>query len=188
MTIEGEPLVPSVTVFGGSRVRPGHPEYAAARRFGRAMAERGFTLVTGGYNGVMEAISLGASEGGGRAVGVTVGVIGDAQVPNAYLTEEVQTAALLERIDKLVELGDGYVILPGGAGTLAELAVVWNLAILRVLQDKPIVIVGAAWAALLRAMVEGQLHVLAADLARLTFVDDVDAAVDAISARLETTS
>ncbi len=186
MTVEA--AARSVTVFGGSRVRPEHPEYAAARRFGRTMAERGFTLVTGGYNGVMEAISLGAHEGGGRAVGVTVQVIGDAQVPNTYLTEEIQTAALLERIDKLVELGDGFVILPGGAGTLAELAVVWNLAILRALQDKPIVVVGAAWAALLRGMVEGQLHVVDADLGRLTFVADVDGAVEAISTRLQPTS
>ena len=173
-----------MTVFGGSRVQPEQPEYAEARRFGRLMAERGLAVVTGGYHGVMEAISLGAHEGGGHVIGVTVRVIGDSVLPNAYLTEEVQTAALLERIDKLVELGDGYVVLPGGAGTLAELAVVWNLAILRALQDKPIVVVGSAWQALLRAMADGALHVAEADLRWLTFAAGVDAAADVIRARI----
>jgi uncharacterized protein (TIGR00730 family) len=172
-----------ITVFGGSRVPPDSPEYAAARRFGRTLAERGFVLVTGGYNGVMEAVSRGAREGGGQAVGVTVQVIGDAAAPNAYLSEEIQTAALLERIDKLVELGAGYVVLPGSAGTLCELAVVWNLAILRALQDKPIVVVGDGWRQVLETMV-ARLHTLPADLGHLTFAADADAAAEAITARL----
>src|SRR5712691_10585652 len=137
----------SVTVFGGSRVEPDSDEYLAAQELGRALAERGFGVVTGGYNGVMEAVSRGAREAGGRVVGVTVEVIARnfERAPNEYLDQEIQTAALLERIDKLVELGSAYVVLPGGSGTLAELGIVWNLAYLGALQNKPIVVVGPGW-------------------------------------------
>lgn len=172
-----------VTVFGGSRVKAGSTEYEAAVRFGRALAERGFTLVTGGYNGVMEAVSRGAREGGGRALGVTVEVIARTVAPNSFIDEEIQTEALLERIEKLVELASGYVVLPGGAGTLAELAVVWNLAILGALNDKPIVVVGAGWQQVLRTMI-AHLHTVEADMTWLTFVPDADAAVLAIDGAL----
>src|ERR1700716_2041209 len=147
----------SVTVFGGSRGEPDSDEYLAAQQLGRALAERGFSVVTGGYNGVMEAVSRGAKEAGGHVIGVTVEVIARnfERLPNAFLDQEVRTAALLERIDKMVELGAAYVVLPGGAGTLAELGIVWNLALLGALQQKPIVVVGLGWERVFAAMIEG---------------------------------
>src|SRR3984893_1674737 len=165
----------SVTIFGGSRVEPDSDEYLAAQQLGRALAERGFTVVTGGYNGVMEAVSRGAKEAGGHVIGVTVDVIAKnfERVPNAFVDQEVRTAALLERIDKLVELGAAYVVLPGGAGTLAELGVVWNLALLGVLPDKPLIVVGQGWERVLRTMVE-ELHTVERDLGFLHFARDVD--------------
>ena len=165
----------TVTIFGGSRVEPDTAEYLAALELGRALAERGFTVVTGGYNGVMEAVSRGAREAGGHVVGVTVEVIARnfERVPNAYLTQEVRTAALLERIDRMVELGAAYVVLPGGAGTLAELGIVWNLALLGALQRKPIIVVGQGWERVLRTMIEA-LHTVESDLALLQFAADVD--------------
>src|SRR5919202_3105336 len=165
----------SITVFGGSRVQPDSEEYAGARRLGRALAQHGFAVVTGGYNGVMEAVSRGAKEAGGQAIGVTVDVIGQVASPNAYLDQEVRTAALLERIDKLVELGAGYVVLPGGAGTLAELAVVWNLALFGALHGKPLIVVGDGWRQVLATLVD-HLHTVEADLRWLTFVPDAQAA------------
>jgi uncharacterized protein (TIGR00730 family) len=177
--------VPAVTVFGGSRVEPDSDEYLAARVLGRALAERGFSVVTGGYNGVMEAVSRGAKERGGRVIGVTVEVIARAfeRVPNAFLDQEVRTAALLERIDKMVELGSAYVVLPGSAGTLAELAVVWNLALLGALHGKPVVVVGAGWQRVLQTMV-AELQTVDSALRCLEFVDDVHAAVDLLTQRL----
>src|SRR5579871_5602291 len=110
--------VTAITVFGGSRVLPESDEYTAAQELGRALARRGLSVVTGGYNGTMEAVSRGAKEVGGHVIGVTVEVIARnfERVPNAYLDQEVRTAQLLERIDKMVELGAGFVVLPGGAG------------------------------------------------------------------------
>ncbi len=167
----------SVTIFGGSRVQPDSAEYLAAQELGRALAERGFSVVTGGYNGVMEAVSRGAKEAGGHVIGVTVDVIARnfERSPNAFVDQEVRTAALLERIDKLVELGAAYIVLPGGAGTLAELGVVWNLALLGALHDKPLIVVGAGWERVLKLMVE-ELHTIETDLRWLTFVPDVETA------------
>ncbi|MEA3059510.1 MAG: hypothetical protein QOE50_922 [Sphingomonadales bacterium] len=177
--------MPSVTVFGGSRVEPDSDEYLAAQQLGRALAERGFSVVTGGYNGVMEAVSRGAKEAGGHVIGVTVDVIAKNfdRLPNAFVDQEVRTAALLERIDKIIELGAAYVVLPGGAGTLAELGVVWTLALLGALQDKPLIVVGRGWERVLNVMVE-ELHTIEADLQWLRFVPDVDSAVSMLAEAL----
>jgi uncharacterized protein (TIGR00730 family) len=175
----------AVTIFGGSRVEPDSEEYLAALQLGRALAERGISVVTGGYNGVMEAVSRGAKEAGGHVIGVTVDVIARnfERLPNSFLDQEVRTAALLERIDKMVELGAAYVVLPGGAGTLAELGIVWNLALLGALQDKPIVVVGVGWERVLRTMI-AELHTIETDLRWLRFVPDVDAAAELLAESL----
>lgn len=175
----------SVTIFGGSRVEPDSDEYVAAQQLGRALAQRGFSVVTGGYNGVMEAVSRGAKEAGGHVIGVTVDVIARnfERVPNAFVDQEVRTAALLERIDKLIELGAAYVVLPGGAGTLAELGIVWNLALLGALHDKPLIVVGRGWERVLNLMIE-ELHTIESDLGWLSFVPDVEAAVGMLAEAL----
>jgi uncharacterized protein (TIGR00730 family) len=177
--------VTAITVFGGSRVAPESDEYAAARELGRALAERGLTVVTGGYNGVMEAVSRGAKELGGHVIGVTVEVIARnfERLPNAYLDQEVKTVALLERIDKMVELGHAYVVLPGGAGTLAELGIVWNLALLGALHGKPLVVVGNGWRRVLQTMID-ELHTIDTDLQFLRLVPDVPAAVEVLAGAL----
>src|SRR5690348_3380393 len=143
------------------------------------------TVVTGGYNGVMEAVSRGAKEAGGHVIGVTVEVIARnfERVPNTYLDQEVKTAALLERIDKMVELGSAYVVLPGGAGTLAELGVVWNLALLGALHGKPLVVVGNGWRRVLHTMIE-ELQTVETDLKFLQLVPDVPAAVEVLATAL----
>jgi uncharacterized protein (TIGR00730 family) len=175
----------NVTVFGGSRVEPDSDEYVAAQELGRALAQRGFSVVTGGYNGVMEAVSRGAKEAGGVVIGVTVDVIARnfSRAVNAFVDQEVKTLALLERIDKMVELGSAFVVLPGGAGTLAELGVVWNLALIGAMHGKPIVVVGTGWERVLRTMVE-QLHTIDRDLEFLVFAEDVDTAVELVAQRV----
>lgn len=175
----------AIVVFGGSRVERETEEYLAAVELGRALARRGLRVVTGGYNGTMEAVSRGAKEAGGHVIGVTVEVIARnfERVPNEFLDQEVRTAQLLERIDKMVELGDGFVVLPGGAGTLAELGVVWNLALLGALHGKPLVVVGRGWERVLRTMID-ELHTVESDLEFLRLVPDIDAAVDVLAASI----
>jgi len=178
----------AITIFGGSRVKLGTAEYADAQRLGAALASQGFDVVTGGYNGVMEAVSRGAKEAGGNVIGVTVQVIAEKfeLVPNEYLDQEIQTAALLERIDKLIELGSAYVVLPGGSGTFAELGVVWNLAYLGALHGKPIVVVGQGWQRVIQTLLD-ELHTIESDLHMLTFVPNVDAAAEVVATALAPT-
>jgi uncharacterized protein (TIGR00730 family) len=150
---------PVVTVFGGSRVERDTPAYREAYEVGRLLAGRGYVVCNGGYSGTMEAVSRGCKEAGGRTIGVTVEVLGW-QAPNEYLDEEVGTASLLLRLDKLTALADAYVVLGGSVGTLLELALVWNLHLLRV-YDKPIILLGPDWRAAVEALAQ---HLLIGDL------------------------
>ena len=91
---------PVVTVFGGSRVERDSPAYQEAYEVGRLLAEHGYVVCNGGYSGTMEAASRGCKEAGGRTIGVTIEVLGRL-APNDFIDEEVGTASLLMRLDRL---------------------------------------------------------------------------------------
>jgi uncharacterized protein (TIGR00730 family) len=165
-----------ISVFGGSRIERGSDEYEQARRLGRLLAEAGFALCNGGYSGTMEAASRGAKEADGRTIGVTVDLFA-ATPPNDWIDEIENTASLLVRLDKLTLLGDAYVVLRGGVGTLLELALVWNLVLLGASVAKPIVLVGAAWEAVLGAL-RRELTLREPELSLVTHAPHVDAAVE----------
>src|SRR6202166_5330310 len=96
-----------ITVFGSSRPEEGHADYAEAVDLGRALAAAGFAVCTGGYGGVMEGVSRGASESGGRVLAVTSSFF--QSHPNRWVDEETCMATWQERLFELVRLGDGYV-------------------------------------------------------------------------------
>lgn len=137
-----------VVVFGGARVSPDAPLYEEARRLGRLLAEAGFIVATGGYQGTMEAVSRGAHEAGGHVVGYTCDIFTDVE-PNPWLTEERRTPTLTARIERMAVEGDAFIALHGGIGTLAELTVVWNLLLLDHLGPKPFLLLGENWEPLL---------------------------------------
>ena len=132
-----------ITVFGSSRPAPGTPEYEIARELGAALARAEFTVCTGGYGGVMEGVSRGAREAGGHTIGVTAEVFRSAA--NAWVVEEVRVKTWQERLFELIRRGAGYVVLPGGTGTFAELAVVWEMLNKSFLQRKPLIVLGDFW-------------------------------------------
>lgn len=134
-----------VSVFGTGRAQPGAPAYELAEQVGRALAQAGFVLANGGYRGTMHAAAKGAAQAGGTVIGVTCSAFKNS-VANEYITREVTTCSLEERLNTLVRIGQAYVVLPGGTGTLLELALVWELKNKRFLdQGKPIVLAGAFW-------------------------------------------
>jgi uncharacterized protein (TIGR00730 family) len=133
-----------ITVFGSSRPREGDGDYAEARALGAALAEQGFAVCSGGYGGVMEAVSRGAKEAGGRVIGVTADFFAMAKV-NRWVDEEIRVASWEQRLFRLIELGDGFVACKGGTGTLVELAVVWEMLNKRVMAHKPFVVLGDFW-------------------------------------------
>lgn len=115
----------TVTVFGSSLPREGSAAYSEARQLGGLLANKGFAVANGGYAGLMEATARGAREAGGHTIGVTCSIWPAAA--NPWIIEEVRTNSFLERLTTLIERGDAYIVLPGGTGTLAELALVWEM-------------------------------------------------------------
>ena len=147
-----------IAVFGSALPKQGDADYEAAYRFGILLGQAGHTVLTGGYAGTMEAVSRGVLEGGGRTIGVTCEQIEAFRPlgPNAWVQKEVRTKTLLERIDKLAQNADAAVALPGGLGTLAEIAIVWNLVAIRAIRPIPLLLVGSGWQATFSTMFESQ--------------------------------
>ncbi len=115
-----------VTIFGTSSAKEGDKVFNLACELGRLCAQAGFTIANGGYGGTMLAAAKGVKQAGGKTIGVTCKAFGR-KGPNEFVTQEVETDNLSQRIAKLIELGDSYVVLPGGTGTLLELADIWEL-------------------------------------------------------------
>jgi len=135
----------TISVFGTARAREGEPVFALAEQLGRGLAQAGFAVANGGYGGTMLATAKGAREAGGKVIGVTCSAF-KSSVANAFVSEQVTTASLDERLDTLVRLGMGYVVLPGGTGTLLELAKVWELKNKKFFdRARPIVLLGDFW-------------------------------------------
>src|SRR5205814_3904990 len=111
---------PAVSLFGSARVHDGHPAYEEAREVGRRFAEAGFAVVTGGGPGVMEAANRGAKEGGGLSVGFNIELPHE-QHENPYLDIELTFHHFYARKTMFVKAAEGFVIFPGGFGTLDEL-------------------------------------------------------------------
>lgn len=123
--------------------KPGEIEYENGILIGKLLAENNLNVCSGGFQGIMDAVSKGATEAGAKAIGVTVDAF--SAKPSKYLTEQIHCSTLFDRISKLVELGDGYLILPGGTGTFLELAVVWEFLNKGLMGSKPIVCCGLMW-------------------------------------------
>jgi len=137
-----------IGVFGSAAMATDTPEYAAARQLGAQLAHSGYAVMTGGYGGVMGAVSEGAAEAGGRVIGVTVGLFrARGLVPNPFLHEEVQCATLAERLNYLITAPDAYVALQGGVGTLSEIALAWSLLQVQEVPLRPLIAVGEGWRA-----------------------------------------
>lgn len=132
-----------VTVFGSSRPKEGDAEYAEARALGRFLAQRGFAVCSGGFGGVMEGVSRGAKEAGGKTYGVTAEFF--KRQANAWVDTEVRMKTWEERLFELIRLADGFAVCKGGTGTLVELAVVWEMLNKSVMTGKPIAVVGDFW-------------------------------------------
>lgn len=114
------PLGPAVTVFGSARFQPGHPYYQLALEVGRELALAGFTVITGGGPGAMEAANRGAHEAGGRSVGLNIKLPHE-QEPNPYVDQTVEFQYFFIRKVMLMKYSCAYIVLPGGLGTLDEL-------------------------------------------------------------------
>jgi len=134
-----------ITIFGTGRARAGDEIYRLAYEVGKLLAQGGFSIANGGYGGTMLAAAKGAAEAGGEVIGVTCSAFKNSKA-NKYVSREIVTASLDERLDTLIKLGQGYIVLPGGTGTLLELAKVWELKNKGFIKtNKPIILLGGFW-------------------------------------------
>ena len=147
-----------VTLFGSSRPHVNDADYETARELGRLLAAAGFAICNGGYGGTMEASARGAREAPGdpgQSGPVTIGVTCEAfasRAANAWIEREIKTRTLFERITRLLETGDAYVVLSGGTGTLLELAAAWESIHKGFLPERPILLLGRHWTGVLEAV------------------------------------
>jgi uncharacterized protein (TIGR00730 family) len=140
----------TITVFGSSQPDENDEQYKFAYELGLTLGENNFNVCTGGFFGVMEAVSKGVTEKGGEAIGITVNHWGG--IPNKYVTKEIKCETLFERVEKLIETGDAFVILQGGTGTLLELAAVWELSNKKLMDHKPIACHSSMWQGIVSIM------------------------------------
>jgi uncharacterized protein (TIGR00730 family) len=136
-----------ITVFGGSAPKPGEPAFQAAYQLGRLIGQGDHTLLTGGYIGTMEAASQGCAETGGHVIGVTCDEIEAWRPvkPNKWVMEEIRLPTVKQRLFTLIEECDHAIALPGGVGTLAEIAMMWNQLQVRAIEARRLVLVGNGW-------------------------------------------
>ena len=170
---------PCVTVFGSARFPESHPYYALARRVGAGLAKLGFTVMTGGGPGIMEAANRGAREAGGPTVGCNV-VLPQEQKLNAYLDTHLTFRYFFVRKVMLVKYSYAFVVMPGGVGTMDELFEAVTLIQTKKIDGFPVVLMGVEYwkpmVVFLREMVEtGTIG--REDLDLFLFTDSVDEAM-----------
>jgi len=176
-----------VTVFGASTPKLGTLDYEVARHLGGLLAQAGWAVATGGYSGVMEAASRGAAEAGGHVIGVTSLVIENWRTgarANSWIKEEIKFATLRERLYHLVDCCQAAIALPGGIGTLSEIAFTWSLLQTDEIKRKPLVLVGEMWREVAATFIrEGGVYLHPGDEDLIRVVGSVEEALDAIQPR-----
>ena len=175
---------PCVTVFGSARFREDHPAYQQAREMGRRIVGLGFTVMTGGGPGIMEAANRGAKDAGGRSIGCNI-VLPMEQQPNPYVDRFVEFRYFFVRKVMLVKYSYAFVAMPGGFGTLDELFEALTLIQTRKIDNFPVVLMGSEfWAPLMdfvrdRLLARGTIS--PEDLRLLFVTDSPDEAIAYIS-------
>ena len=174
-------LGPAVAVFGSARTRPDHPTYELAEQLGRELVDSGFAVITGGGPGAMEAANRGASEAGGVSVGLGIELPFETGL-NEWADVGVNFRYFFVRKTMFVKYSQGFIVLPGGLGTLDETFEALTLAQTQKITSFPVVLIGTEyWSGLiewLRGTVLADGKIAEADLDRLTLTDDIDEAVE----------
>ena len=170
-----------ISVFGGAGIREGDPVYENARQLGYELGLAGHTLLTGGYVGVMEAVSRGGSDAGVKVIGATCGQIESSnkeRKPNPYINEEWRFETLQERLFALVNRCDAAIAMPGGVGTLVEISTMWNEMVIESIPRRPLILLGPAWQDTFHQFIQQFDHYISMkSRGYLLFAADVHAAV-----------
>ena len=168
---------PAVTVFGSARFEENHQYYEKARSIGRGLATQGWTVITGGGPGIMEAANRGAFEAGGQSYGANI-ILPHEQVPNPYVQKSITFNYFFVRKIILIKYSSAFIVMPGGFGTLDELAEALTLIQTGKLYRFPVILVGKSyWQGLIDWMLEvlvPQKTIHKDDLKYLVLTDDIE--------------
>lgn len=174
---------PCVTVFGSARFPEDHRYYAMAREVGQRLGRAGFTVLTGGGPGIMEAANRGARDVGAPSIGLNI-VLPEEQSPNPYLDRWVEFRYFFVRKVMLAKYSYAFVVLPGGFGTMDELFECATLIQTGKMRNFPLVLMGVDyWQPLMDFICHGMVRektILPADCERILFTDSVDEAMERI--------
>lgn len=162
-----------ITVFGSSQVKPNDTEYETALKLGAALAGEGWEVSSGGYKGIMEAVSKGVQSVNGKSIGITCTSF-DPQAPNIYLSVNHHESDLFNRIRRLIFESDAIIVLNGGLGTLAEFSLAWILKKIGVLsKNYPIILFGDSFEKIANTASES-IQVTARDLELLSLAQTIE--------------
>ena len=170
---------PCVTVFGSARYNEAHPFYELARQVGRELAKLGFTVMTGGGPGLMEAANRGAKEAEGKSVGCNI-ILPFEQYPNKYLDKWVSIRYFFVRKVLLSKYSYAFVVLPGGYGTLDEFFEALTLIQTDSMKHFPVVLIGKGYHEKLYAYLQGLVSggtISEKDLDLFLLTDNIDEAI-----------
>ena len=173
---------PCITVFGSARYKEDHPFYKAAREFGKRIAQLGFSTMTGGGPGIMEAANRGAFENGGTSIGCNI-VLPHEQKENPYLHTSITFDYFFIRKTLLIKYSYAFIIMPGGFGTMDEFFQTITLIQNKVLTQFPIVLYGKEYYKELMEAIQYMANkgtISAADMNLVLLTDDIDEAMSHI--------
>lgn len=152
-SINGQPVV---CIFGSYAPVSGEPLWQQAYAIGHALAQAGYTVANGGYDGIMHASAKGAKDAGGKTIGVTCSVFGKGRgkelKANPCIDHEIEHTDVLLRIKEMMLMSAAYVILEGGTGTLSEFGIVWEYLCKGLIPPRPIFVVGEFWLPLVQTI------------------------------------
>jgi hypothetical protein len=170
----------AVTIFGSARIKPDDPYYQKAEKLAHRLAEKGFSVITGGGPGIMEAANKGAAEAGGKSVGMNIRLPFE-QKPNIYANVSIDYKYFFIRKVMFVKYAVAYVIMPGGFGTMDELFEALTLIQTRRIKSFPVILMGSEyWKGLLDWMKKTMMRngmILQEDLDFVEIIDDPDEVV-----------
>lgn len=176
-------IKPAVTIFGSARIGPDDPYYRKAEYLSRLLAQKGFSVITGGGPGIMEAANKGAAEAGGTSVGMNIRLPFE-QTPNPYANVKISYKYFFIRKVMFVKFAMAYVIMPGGFGTMDELFEALTLIQTKRIKSFPVILMGSEyWRGLLdwmRDTVFTKGNILKEDMDLLRIIDDPEEVVSYI--------
>ena len=169
-----------VTVFGSARVKPGDPYYQMAEKLGRLLVQNGFSVITGGGPGIMEAANKGAAEAGGQSVGMNIKLPFE-QKPNPYANLQIDYKYFFIRKVMFVKYAVAYIIMPGGYGTMDEFFEALTLIQTKRVKSFPVIVMGREyWQGLLDWLKSVMLHknmILPFDVEMIQIMDEPEEVV-----------